>query len=243
MADELALIEPGDDSPYAVLRQDPNDLRELLADALGGETLAFKDLDRIKVPSGGGTTWEIPTLNGEVATKEIRGVIIHRATRRSYWPTPLEDRGDDDDGRPDCASVDGRVGIGNPGGDCASCPMNEWNSDIKGGPGKACKETRQLFVLTENDLLPLAITIPPGSLAGAKDYFMRLLRAQLSPTDVVTVISLSKQQNAAKINFARVEFTAAERLSPEARNRVKEYATAMRPAMELAAMVKQDEVE
>jgi hypothetical protein len=30
---------------------------------------------------------------------------------------------------------------------CATCPLNEWGSDPKGGRGKACKETRRLVVL------------------------------------------------------------------------------------------------
>lgn len=243
MANELVPIDAGEDSPYALLRMEPDDVTELLRDALGGEALAFKDLDRIKFPSGGGTTFEVPTLDGEVAAKELKGVIIGRQTRRAYWPFPLEERPDDDDGRPHCASVDGWTGVGDPGGDCASCPFNEFGSDIKGGPGKACKETRQIFLLTENDLLPLAITIPPGSLANVKDYFMRLLRAQVKPSDVVTTITLEKAENAAKIKFARANLKAGERLTPAARERVKAYSEAMASAMEQAATVKQEEVD
>lgn len=243
MAEEIARIEAGEDSSYALLRMEPDEVRDLLREALGGESLAFKDLDRIKFPSGGGTTFEVPTLDGEIAAKELRGVIIHRATRRAYWPFPLEERPDDDDGRPHCASVDGWEGVGSPGGDCTACPFNEFGTDVKGGPGKACKETRQLFMLTENDLLPLVITIPPGSLANVKDYFMRLLRAQLKPSDVVTTITLTKEKNAAGIGFARATLKAGERVSPEARERIKAYTEAMSPAMEQAATVKQEEVD
>lgn len=243
MAEELALIQPGDDSPYALLRMDPQEATDLLKDALGGEALAFKDLDRIKVPSGGGTTWEVPTLEGDTAMKELRGVVIQRATRRAYWPYPMEDRPDDDDGRPSCASIDGEIGVGDPGGDCNLCPFNEFNSDIKGGPGKACKETRQLFLLTENDLLPIAVTIPPGSLANAKAYFLRLLRSQLKPEDVVTRLMLEKAESQGKIKFGRVTFAMETRLSPEAKQRIREYALIMAPAMEQVAMVKREEVD
>jgi hypothetical protein len=243
MASDLVPIQSGEDSPYALLRMEASDAKELLREALGGESLAFKDLDRIKVPGSGGTTWEVPSLEGDVALKELTGVIIHRATRRSYWPYSLEDRPEGDDGRPSCASIDGEIGLGDPGGSCAECPYNEFGSDIKGGPGKACKETRQLFLLTENDLLPLAVTIPPSSLANAKAYFLRLLRNQLSPQDVVTTISLTKEKNAAGIGYARVEFARSGVLSPEAKQRVREYAAAMAPAMEAAAVVKQDEVD
>lgn len=244
MADEVVpFIEPGDDSPYALLRMDANEARELLADALGGEALAFKDLDRIKVPSGGATIWEVPTLDGEVGMKELKGVIIHRGSRRAYWPYPMEERPDDDDGRPVCASVDGLIGVGEPGGSCAECPYNEFNTDIKGGPGKACKETRQLFILTESDILPLVLNIPPGSLANAKAYFLRLLRNQLKPEAVVTVIKLEKAESAGKVKFGRVTFAKGENLSPEAQQRLRDYAAVMAPAMEAAAMVKRDEVD
>lgn len=222
---------------------DPTEATELLRDALGGETLAFKDLDRIKVPSGGGTTWEVPTLEGEQAMKELRGVIIQRATRRAYWPYSMEERPDDDDGRPSCASIDGEIGVGEPGGECGLCPYNEFSSDLKGGPGKACKETRQLFLLTENDLLPIAVTIPPGSLANAKAYFLRLLRNQLRPEEVVTRLMLEKAESQGKIKFGRVTFAMESRLSPDAKQRIHEFAAIMAPAMEQVAIIKQEEVD
>lgn len=236
------LVPLGDDSPFALLRMQQNDATSLLKDALGGESLSISDLDRVKVPGSGGLSWEVPTLEGDIATKEIEGVIIQRATRRAYWPYPMEERPDDDDGRPVCQSNDGEVGIGDPGGDCSLCPFNEFGTDIKGGPGKACKETRQLFVLTKNDILPLVLVVPPGSLANVKAYFIRLLRAQLSPQDVVTSISLERAKNGNNVAFSKVTFKAGERLTPEASQRVREYTAAMAPAMEHAARVEQDEV-
>lgn len=235
------LVPLGDESPFALLRMAPNDAHDLLRDALGGESLKISDLDRVKVPSGGGTTWELPTLDGEKAVKEIEGVIIHRATRRAYWEYAMEDRPDDDDGRPQCSSSDGELGVGEPGGACATCPYNEFESDIKGGPGKACKEMRQLFVLTPDDILPLVVTIPPASLANVKAYLLRLLRAQLSPSDVVTKITLTKAENNNKIKFSKVTLERSANLEPDARLRVREYATMMAPAFEQAARVDREE--
>lgn len=234
------LVPLGDDSPFALLRMDATEATDLVRDALGGEALSIGDLDRVKVPSGGGTSWEVPTLAGDIAQKEIEGVIINIASRRAYWPYPMEDRPDDDDGRPACQSNDGTIGIGDPGGDCNLCPFNEFGSDIKGGPGKACKETRQLFVLTKNDILPLVITIPPGSLANVKAYRLRLLRAQLSTSDVVSKIGLEKLKNQGGIVFSRVTLAAGEALSPDARQRVREYTAAMAPAMEHVAVEQSD---
>lgn len=237
----MEMVPAGDDSPFAVLRMSQTDAQELLQDALGGEALGFGDLDRIKVPSGGGAAWEVPSLEGDVSMRSIEGVIVHKAPRRAYWPYSVEDKPDDADGTPDCQSNDGIMGVGDPGGECASCPFNEWGSDIKGGPGKACKETRQLFVLTKNDLLPIVLTVPPTSLANVKAYFLRLLRAQVSPSEVVTSIGLEKADNG-KFKFSKVTLTAGERLSPDARERLRAYAEILMPAME-AQSLKRNEVD
>lgn len=235
------LVPIGDDSPFAFLRMQHAEGMDLLRDALGGESLGIGDLDHIKVPSGGGTSWEIPSLDGEVAVKFIEGVIVHKTTRRAYWPYTMEDRPDDADGRPDCQSNDGVLGIGDPGGECAACPFNEWGTDIKGGAGKACKETRQLFVLTKDDLLPLVITIPPTSLANVKAYLLRLLRKQVSPADVVTRIGLERIDSG-RVKFSKVTLATAQGLSPDARARVRAYSAAMMPAME-ATPIDRDDID
>jgi hypothetical protein len=236
----MDLVPYGEESPFALLRMNPVEAKDLLSDALGGAALSIADLDRIKVPSGGGTSWEVPSLDGETATKTIEGVIIHRATRRAYWPFAMEDRPDDHDGTPDCQSNDGEFGIGEPGGACGRCPLNEFGSDLKGGPGKACKETRQLFVLTKDDLLPLVVVIPPASLANFKSYSLRLLRGQVGPSDVVTNISLEKVTGG-KTPYSRVTFKTSAKLDDLARERVREYSAIMTPAFEQAARVEPDE--
>lgn len=236
----MELVPAGDESPYVVLRMEESEANTLLRDALGGDSLSITDLDSVKVPSGGAVNWEVPSLDGDTAQKEIRGVIIHRNTQRAYWPYSMEDRPDDSDGRPHCQSFDGEVGIGDPGGDCSECPFNEFESDIKGGPGKACKETRQLFVLTEDDILPLVLTIPPGSLANVKAYFLRLLRAQLAPQDVVTSIALERVEPKGRPKFARVTLTAGERLTADAKARLRAYSVILAPAMEHAARNQED---
>src|SRR5262249_49026956 len=53
--------EPG---ALAILEQDPRELRELLSQTLGGGALELQDLDRIKMPTGGALTFEVPTPAG-----------------------------------------------------------------------------------------------------------------------------------------------------------------------------------
>lgn len=243
MAEEL--VPAGDKSSFALLRMDANEAAEIIRDALGGDRLSAGDLDRIKVPSGGGTTWEVPSLEGDVSTKNLDGVIVHIATRRAYWPYTMEDRPDDEDGRPHCQSNDGEIGIGNPGGPCIECPFNEFGTDIKGGPGKACKETRQVFLLTANDIIPFAINIPPASLANIKAYRLRLARAQMKPTDVVTRLALTKEKNSRGTQYARVELSRVATLDGAARERMRTYADLISPAVRAATArdVDQDDVE
>lgn len=225
------LVPYGEDSPFALLRMEGQEVRDLLQDTLGADGISASDLDRVKVPSGGGTTWEIPTLDGDVATKELEAVILHDETRRVYWPYAMEERPDDEDGRPHCFSTDGVTGQGKPGGDCRTCPFNVFGTDVKGGPGKACKEQRQLFLLMKADLLPLTLNVPPGSLGSFKAYKMKLIRGQVAPTDTVTKITLKKEKNQGNVSFARMEFLATERLDPDAKVRVRDYKAMLMPGI------------
>lgn len=231
------LVKAGEASEFAVLRMEPNELVELIQENLGGDTITARDLDRVKVPSGGGQVWEVPSIDGTDAVKSIEGVIVHRTTRRAYWPNKYEGGGE----QPDCASDDGVQGIGDPGGPCGECPFNEFGSG-RDGIGKACKEVRQLFVVTEDSLIPIVINVPPASLANVKAYFLRLMRVQLRPTDVVTHIGLEKAQSKTDITFSRVTLTAGPRLEPEAAARLKQYADILQPAF-ARTQVRRDDIE
>lgn len=232
------LIVPGEDSTYLALRMEPGEVTDLIRDNLGGDGLSPHELDKVKVPSGGGSTWEVPGLDGIEAMKEIEGIIIERATRRAYWPTK-----EADGESPDCRSEDGLIGIGDPGGSCAECPFNEFGSDVDGGAGKACKETRQLFLLQPDSLIPIVLTVPPASLANVKAYFLRLLRAQLSPLDVVTKIGLEvATRKGTTTKFSKVTLSAGQRLDPDAKARMRAYAALLTPAMQRAAETAHEDI-
>lgn len=237
------LIKAGEESPFAVLRMEPDEIQELIAENIGSDALTPNDLDRVKVPSGGGSVWEVPSVDGIEATKVIEGVIIYRATRRAYWQAKYEGGGE----QPDCFSDNGITGLGEPGGECAKCPFNEFGSgtDAKGNANdsKACKEIRQLFVLPSDSLIPIVVNVPPGSLANVKSYFLRLLRAQLKSTDVVTHIGLELAESKAGIKFSRVTLAAGARLEPEAAVRLQAYAASLEPAIKASVRVERSEIE
>ena len=113
---------------------------EIAEDADGLQMMSFQ---RVKIPAGGQLQFEIPTEDPDNPdyARTLEGVILYNHAACTLWPEGSEY---DEDTKPLCSSVDGKTGIGEPGGACATCPMNEYGSARDGGRGKACKNT---FVL------------------------------------------------------------------------------------------------
>lgn len=82
-----------------------------------------------------------------------------------------------------CQSQDGFTGIGDPGGSCAECPMNQWNDDE---PPK-CTELYNIFCLVRGYDYPIPLTASFGktSFKAGKaliNYFFNdSMKAQKSP--------------------------------------------------------------
>ena len=121
---------------FAVLANQ-NVLNEALADDCQGLEFSF---DRVKLPAGGGTAFEIPSAEGEDSemAKDITGVIVYNHPAYAYY----HDKYTGGNNPPDCGSFDGVNGIGNPGGDCQNCPYNKFGSGD--GQSKLCKNKRML---------------------------------------------------------------------------------------------------
>lgn len=231
-------VVPFNPSDYPVLAEDGQsaELMEVLQENLGedGGFGAF-DLDRIKIPAGGGIAWEVPTISGPESQREIEGVVALWQQPRSYWERSLDEAGDDGTTPPDCASEDSRTGYGmygvgsdlHPSGACADCPMNQWESAPKGG-GKACSEQRLLFLLQPNNVLPAVVQLPPTSVRHWKKYSMRLSSAGLPYYGIVTKLGLTQEKNTGGIKYSEVALTAGEVLTPEVRARAKAYGANLR---------------
>lgn len=234
MSTAVAKIET---TKYEVL-QPGSTAAELVAANTAGEEIGIGDLDRIRVPAGGATTWSVPSIEGEKSEKVLEGIIVHVARRRAFWsdPNPTGDP-------PDCKSSDCVEGIGEPGGLCATCPFNEFGSarkqDGSAGRGKGCKETRLLFLLREGNHLPEAVIVPPGSLKAVKGY---LLKLKVPYWGAVTRLKLAKTKNKDSIDFAQIapEFVGA--LDGEQVAQVKRYADSLKDVFE-AVSVEQEEIE
>jgi hypothetical protein len=176
MANEIALIDPKE---YPVLLADAS-LAETILGNMAGESVSPSDLNRIKVPAGGSTTWVYQDSDGEEkSAKTLDGIIVHIARRRAYWPSKKL-TGE----RPTCSSDDAIRGVGTPGGLCGAsgkpgcCPYNEFGSAVgdDGTPrsGKACKEKKLIFILRPGQMLPDIVDAPPSSLKQLRTYQFRL---------------------------------------------------------------------
>lgn len=200
-----------------------NDVLENAAEDLAGLTLTF---DRIKIPAGGSTAFEIPGDGDETEmVKEVKGVILLHHPAYAYYTEKYSGGSNP----PDCGSFDGVHGTGNPGGLCSSCPYNRFGSGE--GQSKACKNRRMIYILMENELFPMVLSLPTGSLKEFTKYVKRQLSRGRKLSQIVTKISLKKATSASGIAYSQAVFTFERMLNADERaaisqmvEQVKEYA-------------------
>lgn len=212
---------------------------QIIRENLGGELPSPTDFTRIKVPAGGGTTWAIPTIDGEEeSAKSIEGIIVYIARRRAYWESnnPTGEP-------PQCASTDCLTGVGKPGGPCEDCSFNLFGSahrqDGTAGRGKACKESKLLFILRAGQVLPDVVVVPPGSLRAMKNYQVKLGMPYWS---LVTRLVLEKTQNKDGIAFAQIRPSRVGMLDQATAQRILGYVQELKKVFE-ATMIGRDDIE
>ena len=253
-----------DDNAMTVLSKENSAVQEyapggksavtLIRENVGGRGVSAFDLPRVKMPSGGSTTWEVPALEGPQAARAIEGIIVHWNTRRAYWQSK-----DTEGAPPDCSSNDGVIGLGwngtNPTGDtdevrydanshaifkhdCASCPLggdDAWGTatDAKGNPtrGKACKEVRQLFVLQPGEVLPIVVSLSPTSIGESHKFFMRMASSGVSFYGAVVNIAL-KAMGSGQQAYAIIQPSVVRRLDDAERERIVAYRGGILPMLE-----------
>jgi hypothetical protein len=193
----------------------------MIQDELDGLTL---DFTRVKIPSGGGLMFEIPGEdpdNPDVA-KELAGVIVDHHPCNALWLEEFKGG----NMPPDCSSLDGKIGIDKEGKQhvCATCKYNQWGTDPNGGNGKWCKNMRRLYMLQEEEIFPLLLTVPPTSLKNVADYVAkRVLTKKLRLCEVVTNVTLRKAASTDGITYSQVFFKMVGVLSPDARKAMKQF--------------------
>lgn len=203
-------------------------LAEAIAEEMDG--LGAIPFDWVKIPSGGGLAFEVPGEDEEnpETANELVGVILYHHPVNAYWIEKFSGGNE----QPDCSSVDGKQGMIRETGEivsCADCPHNKFGSD---GVGKACKNVHRVYILREDNPVPLILSLPPTSLKYMRDYIgKRILLKGMRCYDAITKITLKKEKNAGGIAYSRAVFTFAGKLSDEKRA----------AAAEMAAIIKQSD--
>lgn len=212
---------------YKALAVPAEQLTKFLIENIGAQGLRPQDLDKIKVPAGGGSAWEVPTLKGPEPVKVLEGIILHFKDVRGYW----KDKGTSNT-PPDCSSSDSLLGIGSPGGQCHKCPLAQFGSavDEKGKPakGQACKQMRLLLFLRQDTMLPMMISLPPTSIQPSKKYFLRLVSNGYPFYGVTTQLRLEQAKNAGGTSYSVATLDMGRALEPAELQKVQLIGQAMR---------------
>lgn len=212
---------------------------EELKASLGAATPSVSDLDKIKVPSGGGTMWEVLDENGkEVDVKSFEAVILAAQDIRIFYATKYSGGNEP----PDCLSLDlvhGLVGEDCPPdvtGECATCPKSKWGTatNDKGEltKGKACQERKQMLLLREHDVIPVFLSVPPSSLKEVQAYISRLVPTGEAYYTVVTEFTLRKEKNDNGIAYSQVVCNNVRPLNDAEFEAVKALRLQWMPAVE-----------
>ena len=196
-----------------------------------GEAMSMRSLARVKVPAGGGTVWKFPTAEGNKNVETFEGVIVASIQSRAYWK---------DSGAssvpPDCSSTDMKIGNGPEMGvrKCETCEFNQYGTANGGkGKGKACREVRNLLILTPNATMPLLLIVPPTSLNALKNYHVSLFSRPPVRTmhGVVTTFGLKEITGGAN-PYSEIVFTLAGPLDNEYNKMMGRYADMIKQAFE-----------
>lgn len=169
------------------------------------------DCRKIKIPSGGGKSYEVEDDNDTVDMRTIRGVIVFTHRVNAYWETELGAAGSDENRAPTCSSLDGKVGTVDATGEvrtCDTCPMNAFGTSIKGGKGKACKNMRRVYLLMDGDPHLYLLTIPPTSIRDFNKLLTRLMARGIPYTNLILEFKLEEAKNAGGIKYSKVAFDA-----------------------------------
>lgn len=194
---------------------------EEMAEQMEGLSITYP---RIKIPSGGMLQFEVPNPDDPEKPQylsELTGVIVDHFPSNAYW---LED-----EDAPKCSSVDGKYGVGSPGGECSKCRLNEFGSG-EGGSGKACKNMHRVYILRPGEIVPVLLTLPATSIKPFGDFLaLSLLTRGVHPSTVETRIKLQKASSKdGKNTYSKAAFSVAEKYQGEAAEDLREYAASIK---------------
>lgn len=208
---DFKLVQRYDGMPQEQL----DELRDQLADLDQDPAASFR---KIKLQAGGGLAFEIQQDDDVIYEKELHAVILFMHRQNAYWAGPY---GGGENSIPECVSMDAITGISLADGQrhaCASCPMNQFGSarDAAGNftKGKACRNTRRMFLLLNGDPNLYVLTLPPTSIPGVNKQLSKLLTSGMKYTSTLVKFSLEKFTSGAGIAYSRVVIARDRELDP-----------------------------
>lgn len=220
MADKNEALATIPKSQFLALDPNGEYAESLAAMAESGEILKPTDLIRVKIPTGGGTTWMIPGPSGDVPKETITGALVYYQICGVLWPTEEFQTGsmpvlktldlitaeqvgpipDDMTESLEPYRIDDRHFHWS---EASGMPYNQWGTG-KNGIGKRCKEQRILFILRPKDPFPLLITAQPGSLKNVSQWFKRIPLARIPFWRAIVELSLVKSTNKTGQDYAQI---------------------------------------
>jgi hypothetical protein len=221
---------------FPVLTLGASELQEIVTANIGTGGANVFDLDRVKIPAGGGTMWSIPSIEGGDENRdELTGIVVGFRDGRLYWMDSFDDTGGGTP--PDCSSQDGLVGIGKryeneePGRwECATCPMAQFGSAKDGsGAGQACRQIRLIFMVQPGTMLPVVLAMPPTSLKPCRQYMLRLVSHGVPYYGVVTGVGLEKTKSGGGIAYSQATFRVVQKLGAGEVEKIRAYVKSIEP--------------
>ena len=192
----------------------------------------------VKVPSGGGLAFELPGDEDDEPEieKTLEGVIVHHHAINAYWSDEYTGGNEP----PDCSSLDGKFGIGEPGGECSVCPKNQWGTG-RDEKGKACNNRRRVYILREGEMFPILLSLPPTSLGNFSDLLSRrILQRGMTSKQVIVKAKLKKAVSGSNIEYSQVTWGVLNKLDDATAAKMKEYGESIKA---LAGGLTVDQVE
>jgi hypothetical protein len=199
---------------------------EIISENLKNQQLTSALFDVIKSPSGGATSFSVPSLSGEDSEKELVGIILDYTTPRAYWTTPEPAEGTP----PECFSRDSV--ISSNGERCATCVHNTFGSKDGDSNAKACKESVEAILLRPDSIMPVIVRVPVSSKLLFQKYTARLSGQLIPIHGAITKITLTKAVSKGGKPYATYNFEMVRQMSADEAVRAKAYADGFKEVMQ-----------
>lgn len=230
---------------WPLFSQEQGEVMEVVHEQVVGTDDSVFAFERLKVPTGGGTRWEVNTPDGHKLVDDLPCVILDSFNRRGYWIGSEVEGAGLSNSPPDCSSDDMITGRGRRSVEddesseqaCLDCPLNVWGSG-RNGRGKACSVKKRVFLLLPDSVypIPLFLQVPPTSLKSFSQFARGLARFGTRLHHVTVSLSLKPDKDEGGNPFSRIEIKQlGDRMNDDQRAFMETLRAAMSPALRESA--------